>query len=267
MTYGSRRVRGLSDEARRFISGRGVSVGDYVLHYERAGIAWSEHVQQSMQVPLSLGHRLTSFLMSNSRQQVSQSVVSGVRMVDVLLGEGGTGLSSSNVIILLHWVVGVNDPRGSYSLRAWRFTHTWEGASVGAECRGGDVSDHRPHPGRGGFSAGRGWWRRMCRRRRSPRSRWLPAPRPSGAWVRAAPCRVLARRRACPEAGRAARTAAPAQICARSLTVVARPIRGYAWRVGPLLVLGCSRRPTGAGATPAGGRGVGGSSVHARRDG
>lgn len=73
---------------------------------------WSEHVQQSMQVPLSLGHRLTSFLMSNSRQQVSQSVVSGVRMVDVLLGEGGAGLSSSNVIILLHWVVGVNLPPG-----------------------------------------------------------------------------------------------------------------------------------------------------------
>ena len=36
MTYGSRRVRGLSDEARRFISGR-----DYVLHYERAGMAWT----------------------------------------------------------------------------------------------------------------------------------------------------------------------------------------------------------------------------------
>ena len=41
MTYGSRHVRGLSDEARRFISGRGVSVRDYVLHYERAGMAWT----------------------------------------------------------------------------------------------------------------------------------------------------------------------------------------------------------------------------------
>ena len=41
MTCVSRRVRGLSAEARRFISGRGVSVRDYVLHYERAGMAWT----------------------------------------------------------------------------------------------------------------------------------------------------------------------------------------------------------------------------------
>ena len=37
MTYGSKRVRGLSDEARRTITAHGVAPRDYVLHYEQAG--------------------------------------------------------------------------------------------------------------------------------------------------------------------------------------------------------------------------------------
>lgn len=41
MTYSSRRVRGLSDEARRFISDHGLSLRDYVLHYTPAGMAWT----------------------------------------------------------------------------------------------------------------------------------------------------------------------------------------------------------------------------------
>lgn len=40
-TYGSKRVRGLSDEARWTITAHGIAAHDYVLHYERAGTTWT----------------------------------------------------------------------------------------------------------------------------------------------------------------------------------------------------------------------------------
>lgn len=41
MTYSSKRVRGLSDEACGTITAHGVAPRDYVLHYEQAGTTWT----------------------------------------------------------------------------------------------------------------------------------------------------------------------------------------------------------------------------------